>query len=71
MILLRQLASELYGMFAGDAMMSVFTVAIVLVAAAVRFLTPLPSSLAGIGLVLGCLALLVFRVLAHARNIGS
>jgi hypothetical protein len=69
MILLRQLVFELYSMFAGDAMMSVFTVAIVLVAAAVRFLMPLPSTLAGIGLLLGCLALLVIRVLAHARNI--
>jgi hypothetical protein len=69
MILLRQLASELYSMFAGDAMMSVFTVAIVLGAAAVRFLMPLPSFWAGIGLLLGCLALLVIRVLAHARNI--
>jgi hypothetical protein len=68
MTLLRQLASELYSMFAGDATMSTFTITIVAAAAAVRFLTPLPSFVAGIGLLIGCLALLVIRVLAHARN---
>ncbi len=70
MNLLRQFASEIYSMFAGDAVMSVFTVVIVGVAATLRVLTPLPSSLIGIGLLVGCLMLLMVRVLAHARKVG-
>jgi hypothetical protein len=68
MSLLRQLGSEIYSMFAGDAVMSVSTVAIVVVAAALRFLTPIPSSLVGVCLLAGCLALLIIRVLAYPRN---
>ena len=68
MILLRQLADEIFNMFAGDPTMSVLAVAIVGVAAALHFLTPLPSSLIGIGLVIGCLTLLILRVFSHAHK---
>jgi hypothetical protein len=68
MSLLRQFASEIYSMFAGDWVMSVFAVVIVVVTAALRFLTCLPSSLIGIGLLVGCLMLLIVRVLAYARK---
>jgi hypothetical protein len=69
MTLLRQIASEIYSMFAGDAAMSVFIVMIVAAAAGLRFLTPLPSPLIGIGLMMGCLTLLIARVVAHARRV--
>ena len=68
MTLVRQLASEIYSMFAGDWIMSVFTVVIVFAAIALHALTLLPPLLVGIGLIVGCLTLLVIRVLIHARN---
>jgi hypothetical protein len=57
-------------MFAGDAVMTVSTVAIVAIAAALRFLTPTPPIFIGFALFAGCLVLLIIRVLAHTRNIG-
>ena len=66
MKLLRELASEIYSMFAGDAVMSIFVVIIVCAAAALRSLTPLPSSLAGFGLLAGCLILLAYRVFSYS-----
>ena len=68
MILLRQLVGEIFSMFAGDPTMSILTVTIVGFAAALHFLTPLPSSLIGIGLVIGCLTLLGLRVFSHAHK---
>lgn len=68
MKLLRELASEIYSMFAGDAAMSVFVVIIVCAAAALRYLTPLPSYLIGFGLLAGCLVLLALRVLSYSAK---
>ena len=42
MMVFRQIASEIYSMFAGDVVMTIFTVAIVLGAAVLRYLTPIP-----------------------------
>lgn len=71
MNVLRGVASEIYSMFAGDAVMSLFVVLLVSVAAALRFWTPLPSYLVGFGLLAGCLTLLAARVLAHARKLQN
>jgi hypothetical protein len=71
MNLIRQLASEIYRMFAGDWKMSVFTVILVFAAIAIHFLTLLPSLWVGIGLMMGCLMLLVMRVLIYARNAAT
>lgn len=68
MRMLREIAAEIYSMFAGDAVMTVFTIAIVSVAAALRFLTAAPPILIGFGLVVGCLVLLIGRVVAFANN---
>lgn len=68
MRLLREVAAEIYSMFAGDAVMTIFAVAIVAVAAALRFLTPTPPIAIGFGLFAGCLALLMIRVFVHARR---
>ena len=68
MTILRQIVSEIYSMFAGDAVMTIFTVAIVSVAAALHYLTATPAILIGLGLVAGCLALLIGRVVAYANN---
>jgi len=70
MRLLREVASEIYSMFAGDAAMTVMTVAIVTVAFALRFLTPTPPILIGFGLLVGCLALLIIRVLSMQKGMG-
>lgn len=66
MKLLRELASEIYSMFAGDAIMSIFVVIIVCAAAALRSLTPLPPYLIGFGLLAGCLVLLAYRVFSYS-----
>lgn len=69
MRLLRELGSEIYSMFAGDAVMSVFAILIVAATAALRFLTPLPSYLVGFGLLVGCLVLLALRVFLYSRKV--
>ena len=68
MKLLRELASEIYGMFAGDAVMSIFVVIIVCIAAVLRSLTPLPSYLVGFGFLAGCLVLLALRVFSYSAK---
>lgn len=68
MKLLRELASEIYSMFAGDAVMSIFVILIVAVSAAMRSLTPLPSYLIGFGLLAGCLVLLALRVFSYSAK---
>ena len=69
MRLLREVASEIYSMFAGDAVMTIFAVAIVAVASALRYLTPVPPITIGFGLFAGCLLLLMARVFASAKNL--
>ena len=71
MRLLREVAFEIYSMFAGDAVMSIFVVAIVAAAAALRFLTLTPPFFIGFGLLAGCLALLIYRVILYAHRSGS
>lgn len=68
MKLLHELASEIYSMFAGDAVMSIFVVIIVCAAAVVRSLTALPSYLVGFGLIAGCLILLTLRVISYSAK---
>ena len=68
MMVFRQIASEIYSMFAGDVVMTIFTVAIVLVAAVLRYLTPIPTVLIGFGVLAGCLTLLIGRVASYATS---
>ena len=69
MSLLRQVLSEIYGMFAGDAVMTVVAVILVTFAAALRFFTSTPSSLIGFALFAGSVALLITRVYVYARRL--
>jgi hypothetical protein len=68
MALMLQLVSEIRSMFAGDWIMSVFAIVLVLAAIAMRFLALVPPPWIGFGLVTGCVALLVIRVLYYARH---
>lgn len=68
MSLLRQVLSEIYSMFAGDALMSAGTIAIVAIALALHVFTSTPSNLIGFGLFAGCVTLLVARVFAYAKQ---
>jgi hypothetical protein len=68
MSLLRQVLSEIYSMFAGDALMSAGTLAIVAIAVALHAFTSTPSGLVGFGLFAGCVILLVIRVFAYANQ---
>ena len=66
MSLLRQIVGEIYGMFAGDAVMTMFAVVFVATASALRFLTPVPSRAIGFALFAACVALLLTRVYLYA-----
>lgn len=68
MNLLRQVASEIASMFAGDAVMTAFAVAFVTIALVLRLATPLPSGVIGFALFAGCVALLITRVYTYARR---
>ena len=68
MTLLREIASEIYSMFAGDAVMTILAIAIVSAAATLRFLTATPPIIIGFGLLAGCLALLISRVVVYSRR---
>jgi hypothetical protein len=65
MSLLRQIGSELYSMFVSDAVMTALTLAIVLAAAALRHFTGTSPTLVGFGVLLGCLSVLIVRVLSY------
>ena len=71
MSLLREVASEIYSMFAGDAVMTIFAIAIVAAAAGLRFLTLTPPIFIGFGLFAGCLSLLICRVILYAYRSRS
>lgn len=71
MSVLRQVASELYSMFVGDAALSIGAVAIVLVAYALRTLTAVPPTLLGFVLLAVCAALLIWRVFAFTPTKSS
>ena len=68
MRLLREVASEIYSMFAGDAAMTAAAIAIVAAAATLRFLTRTPPIIIGFGLLAGCLVLLISRVIVYSRR---
>lgn len=68
MSLLRQVAAELYSMFAADVAMTIGTVAIVVIADALGALTLAPPTLLGFGILAGCIVLLVARVFAFGRK---
>ena len=64
MNLLRDVLEELYSMFASDLAMSLGVVLVIGAAAAIRHFVPVNPALAGLALVTGCLALLIWRVSA-------
>lgn len=68
MSLLRQVWAEIYSMFAGDAVMSATTLAIVAAAVALHAFTPVSANLIGFGLLAGCVTLLLARVIAYASR---
>jgi hypothetical protein len=68
MSLLRQVLAEIYSMFAGDAVMSACTLAIVAIAVALHAFTSTPSGLIGFGLLAGCVVLLVVRVTTYVKQ---
>lgn len=70
MSLLRQVVAEIYGMFAGDAVMTMFAVVFVALASALRFLTPIPANAIGFALFAACVALLLTRVHLYAERSG-
>jgi hypothetical protein len=55
-------------MFAGDILMSLGIVVVVAVAAAIRYLAPVDPSYAALELMFGSLAVLIWRVSAHASR---
>jgi len=65
--MLREIAGELAGMFAGDARLAAAILAIVAVAAALIDVAKLDPVLGGLALLGGCLALLVESVRRAAR----
>lgn len=71
MSVLRQVVAEIYSMFAGDAVMTLFAVAFVAVASALRFLTPSPPRAIGFALFAACVALLLTRVYRYADRSGG
>lgn len=68
MRLLRSVFDEIVSMFAGDIGLSLSLLAVVALAAALRFLTPFPPVGVGAVLLFGCLGALAYRVIAHARK---
>jgi len=68
MSLLRQVFAEIYSMFAGDAVMSACTLAMVAVAVALHVLTSTSPNLIGFGLFGGCVVLLMVRVFTYASQ---
>ena len=66
MSLFRQVVAEIYSMFAGDAVMTVFAVSFVAMASALRVLTPIPPTAIGFALFAACVGLLLTRVYLYA-----
>ena len=68
MSLMRQVAAEIYSMFAGDVLMTVLAIAFVAIAGALRLLTPIPPEEIGFALFASCVALLLTRVYLYASR---
>jgi hypothetical protein len=68
MSLLRQVLAEIYSMFAGDAVMSACTLAIVAIAVALHAFTSTPSGLIGFALFGGCVVVMVVRVTTYVKQ---
>ena len=68
MSLLRQVFAEIYSMFAGDAVMSAATLALVAAAVALHVFTPTSARLIGFGLFAACVILLLVRVFIYAKQ---
>ena len=70
MTMLKEIAGEIVGMFAGDARLAVAILAIVGLAAALIDVARLDPMLGGLALLGGCLALLVESVRRSARRLS-
>jgi len=68
MNILKDILSELFGMFVSDARLTAAILALVLLAAALIAGTALPPIAGGILLLLGCIAVLVLSVRREARR---
>lgn len=68
MTILKDVISELFGMFVADAWLTAAILAIVAVAALVTTVTDLPSLVGGVILLLGCAAVLLFSVRREASR---
>jgi hypothetical protein len=68
MSVLRQVLSEIYAMFAGDAVMTGFAVIIVAIASALRLFTHVSSTLIGFAVFAASVTLLITRVYVYARR---
>lgn len=71
MSILRDVLSELFGMFVSDARLTAAILAIVAIAAALTRGTALPPLAGGIALLAGCIAVLVVSVRREARRRGA
>jgi hypothetical protein len=71
MTMLRDLAAELVGMFAGEKRLTLAVLALIAAAGALVDFIGVDPLLGGIALLLGCLALLVESVLRGATPRGS
>jgi hypothetical protein len=71
MSILKDVLSELFGMFVSDARLTAAILAMVLIAAALIDGTALPPLAGGIALLAGCIAVLVISVRREARRRGA
>ncbi len=71
MSILKDVLSELFGMFVSDAWLTAAILALVVIAAALIEGTALPPLAGGIALLVGCIAVLVISVRREARRRGA
>lgn len=71
MSILKDVLSELFGMFVGDARLTAAILAMVAVAAVLIDGTALPPLVGGSALLAGCVAVLVISVRREARRRGA
>ena len=71
MSILKDVLSELFGMFVSDARLTAAILAMVVIAAALIDGTALPPLTGGIALLTGCIAVLVVSVRREARRRGA
>lgn len=71
MSILKDVLSELFGMFVSDARLTATILAMVAVAAALIDGTALPPLAGGVALLAGCIAVLVISVRREARRRGA